>query len=64
LAEDNLEAADLLAANAGVLRQGLSGWFGPIERAVQEFDCPGALVHLKAAAGALEIPLNLSGDGV
>ena len=62
LAEDNLEAVDLLTDNGALLQRAFGEAFERIESEVRSFNCQSALAHLQKAAQDLAIDLAHAGD--
>ena len=60
LADDNLEAVELLAEHSALLELALGVHYAPLAEAVRRFNCEQALVRLRNAAQS--IGLTLSND--
>ena len=62
LADDNLEAVDVLTENDALLRRAFGDAFEPIENEVRNFNCRVALQQLQKAARAQSIDLGIAGE--
>ena len=62
LADDNLEAVDVLTENEDVLRRAFADSFERMETEVRTFNCQLALLQLRNAARTHSIDLGLAGE--